>query len=77
MSLTLDQTRAIERMEIVDEAMVAVLQAKSPAERLAVAHAMWRSARDMIRSLLRAEHPAWSSAEVERETARRLRDGTS
>lgn len=76
MSITLDQTQAIERMEIVDSAMAAVLRDKSPAERLAIAHAMWRSARDMIRNLLRAEHPEWSSETVDQETARRLGDGT-
>ena len=69
MPLSLEQTRAIERMEIVDPAMAAVLRDKSPAERLAISHAMWRSARDMIRNLLRAEHPEWSSEEVNLATA--------
>lgn len=44
-------------MEIIDPAMVEVLREKTPAERLAIANAMRRSARDMIRNLVRAEHP--------------------
>ena len=76
MPITFDQHRAIDRMEIVDPAMAAVLRDKTPAERLAMGHALWRSARDMIRNLLRAEHPEWSNEEVEQETARRFLHGT-
>jgi hypothetical protein len=72
MPLTPEQIRAIERMEIIDPAMVAVLRKKTPAERLAIANGMWRSARDMIRNLLRAEHPEWSQEQVDQETAKRL-----
>jgi hypothetical protein len=75
MALSQQQIRAIERMEIVDEAMVEVLRNKSPAERLAIAAGMWRSARDMIRTLLRAEHPEWTDEAVTREAARRLSHG--
>lgn len=74
--LTHEQVRAIERMEIIDPAMVAVLREKTPAERLAIANGMWRSARDMIRNLLRAEHPEWSTDEINQAAARRLLDGT-
>lgn len=57
MSLSPERRRGIERMEIIDPAMVEVLREKTPAERLAIANAMRRSARDMIRNLVRAEHP--------------------
>jgi hypothetical protein len=77
MPLTTEQIRAIERMEIIDPAMVAVLRRKTPAERLAIANGMWRSARDMIRNLIRAEHPDWSQEMVAREAAKRLLRGTS
>lgn len=62
--------------EGVDPAMVEVLRAKSPAERLAIASGMWRSARDMLQRLLRAEHPDWTAAELERAVAQRLSHGT-
>ena len=60
----------------LDEAMVQILREKTPAERLAIAHGMWRSARDILRNLLRAEHPDWPDERVEREAALRLSHGT-
>jgi len=72
MPLSESQIRAIERIEIMDDAMVQVLRSKSPAERFAIAAGMWRSARDMIRCMLRAEHPEWTDESVNREAARRL-----
>jgi hypothetical protein len=62
--------------EVVDEPMARVLARKSGAERLAIAAGMFRSARRMIESHLRAEHPDWSAEQVRAETARRLADGT-
>jgi Rv0078B-related antitoxin len=76
MPLTAEQRLALERIEVLDSLMVRVLIAKSPAERLAIGHGMWRSAREMLRRLLRAEHPEWSRAQVEAEAARRLAHGT-
>lgn len=55
--------------------MTAVLRDKSPAERLAIAHGMWSHARRLIVSVLQAEHPDWTAAEVNREAARRLSHG--
>jgi hypothetical protein len=51
--------RAIDprNLEIVDQDMADVLRQKTEAERLRIAWGMWRSARNMIRNLLRAEHP--------------------
>jgi hypothetical protein len=72
MPLTAEQIRAIERMEIVDPAMVEVLRAMTPAERYAVANGMWCSARDMIRNLLTAEHPEWTQEQIDQETAKRM-----
>jgi hypothetical protein len=63
-------------IEIVDLEMAAILRAKTEAERLQIAWGMWRSARDMLRNLLRAEHPGWSQEHVNREAARRLARGT-
>ncbi len=52
-------TRAFE---MLDEAMVAPLRMKTPAEHLAISNGMWRSARRMIETILRQEHPNWSAA---------------
>ena len=75
MPLSESQIRAIERIEVMDDAMVQVLRSKSSAERLTVANGMRRSARDMIRCMLRAEHPEWTDEAVHREAARRLAHG--
>lgn len=56
--------------------MVAVLRAKQPAERLAIANGMFRSAQRMIASHLRAEHPDWDSDRIEEEVARRISRGS-
>lgn len=63
-------------VEVVDEEMARVLASKSGAERLAIAAGMFRSARRMIESQLRAQHPDWEAHQVEAETARRLAHGT-
>lgn len=59
----------------MDDTMAAILRNKSPADRLAMAWAMWRYARDTIYRIVQAEHPEWTSAQVQRETARRLLHG--
>lgn len=63
-------------MEVVDDDMARVLSAKTGAERLAIGFGMFRSARRMLTSQLRAEHPEWSERQVEAETARRLSHGS-
>ncbi|MBL8793738.1 MAG: hypothetical protein JNM56_07530 [Planctomycetia bacterium] len=64
-----------ETIEIVDQDMAAVLRLKTEAERLRIAWGMWRSARDMLRNLLRAERRDWTEQEIDREVARRLSHG--
>ena len=59
-------------VEVVDPEMAAILRQKTEAERLQIAWGIWRSARDMLLHLLRAEHPDWSEAAVRQEVARRL-----
>jgi len=63
------------RFEMLDEAMVAVLQSKTPAERLAISSGMWRSARQMIEAIVRREHAEWSDEAVQREVAKRMSHG--
>ncbi len=65
------------RVEILDDAMAAVLRAKSPAERLAIANGMWRSARRIIEAVLRAEQPDWTDEQIRREVARRMSHGAA
>jgi hypothetical protein len=62
-------------VEMMDDRMADVLRAKSPAERLAIANGMWRSARRMIEAILRAERPDSTDEEIRREVARRMSHG--
>lgn len=63
------------RIEVIDDEMVAVLRAKTGAERLQIASRLFASARRMIASQLQAEHPDWNEGRVQEETARRLLHG--
>jgi hypothetical protein len=64
-----------KNFEIMDDEMAEVYRRMTPARRLQVASDLYASARQMLRSHLRAEHPEWSEAEVNREAARRLSHG--
>lgn len=64
------------RIERMDPKVGEVLRAKTPAERLAIAHGMFRSAQRMLGSHLQAEHPEWDEARVEQEVARRISHGS-
>ena len=63
-------------VELLDEEMIQVLSAKTGAERLAIAAGMFRSARRMISSHLRQEHPDWDANRIQIEVSRRLSHGT-
>lgn len=60
----------------MDPAMIPVLRAKSPEERLAISNSLWRSARIMLTHLIAADHPDWPPEQVAREVASRLSHGT-
>jgi hypothetical protein len=63
------------RIEVVDDETARMLRGKTGAERLAMASAMYESARRMLLSHLAAEHPDWTEEQVIREAARRLSHG--
>ncbi len=64
-----------ERIEVIDDETARIYASKSGAERLALASAMVASARRMLESHLRVEHPDWSEAALRREVARRIAGG--
>jgi hypothetical protein len=59
-------------IEVIDPEMAAVLRSKSGAQRLQIANGMFASARRLLLSHLRAEHPAWSEQELQEGVAGRL-----
>ena len=58
-------------VEILDEAIVAVLRKKTPAERLAMAFDAERTMLLLLEAHLRWRHPDWDAQQVAREIARR------
>jgi hypothetical protein len=63
------------KYDVIDEEMVAVLREKTEQQRLEIGFAMWRFARDMMRSVIAAEHADWTDEEVQREMAKRMSHG--
>ena len=64
-----------QQIEVVDDKMAQVLRLKTGAERLQIASKMFSSARQMIISTLRNEHPDWDEQKVNTQAARRLSHG--
>ena len=64
-------------VEIVDEDVARILRTKAGAERLKIAFGMYRSARRMLTSTLKADHPDWSEDQVREEVGKRLSHGYS
>jgi hypothetical protein len=62
-------------IEVIDDDMARVIRAKSGAERLSIASGMYSSARKMLLSQLRAEHPDWDELRIQQEVAHRLSHG--
>jgi len=61
--------------DMIDDRMADVLRSKTEADRLAIGHGLWRSARSTLRSMLSAIHPDWSDEQIQHEVARRLSHG--
>jgi hypothetical protein len=58
-----------QHIEVLDDRMADVLRQKRGAERLAIAFGLFSSARRMLISNLRAEHPDWDEAQIDHEAA--------
>ncbi|MCP4590621.1 MAG: hypothetical protein GY842_07750 [bacterium] len=63
------------QIEVVSDEMAAVLRRKTGAERLQIASGLFASARLMLISMLRAQHPDWDDQQVVTEAARRMSHG--
>jgi hypothetical protein len=69
---TLDRPPPQAVIEAMDPRMAAIMRAKTGAERLRIANAMFASARRMILNHLRAEHPDWDERLLQEAVAGRL-----
>lgn len=65
------------QIEMVDDAVAAVLRGKTPAERIALAASANRTARALLASRIRSQHANWTDEQVHREVARRLTRGAN
>ncbi len=63
------------RIELPDEAIVAVLRTKTPAERLAMAFAANRTVRLRLEGHFRSHHPEWPNERISAEIAARMQRG--
>lgn len=61
-----------KRIEVVDEAVAAVLRRMTPAQRLAIIADCNHTARVLIETRIRWQHPDWDDALVAAEVARRM-----
>lgn len=60
------------RIEVIDRTYAAILAAKTPAERVAMASEMHETAREVIQRVVLQLHPDWSEEARHREFLRRL-----
>ena len=65
------------RIEVMDDETAAIMRAKTPAEKIAMASDMWKSASEMVYYSLREAHPEWSETALRREVARRMSRGAA
>ena len=64
------------QIEVVDEAVAALLRRMTPAQRVALVSDAHRTARAMLAAQIRSHHPNWANEKVQQEVARRLIGGT-
>ncbi len=60
------------RVEVIDRVFAAVLAAKTPAERIAIASSAHRTARTILQSRVQQLHPDWTDERRHCEFLRRL-----
>ncbi|MBI1832122.1 MAG: hypothetical protein HYR84_11805 [Planctomycetes bacterium] len=64
------------QIEVVDEAVAAILRQKTPAERIAMTSDAHRTAQALLAAQIRGGHPNWPDEQIQQEVARRLMGGT-
>lgn len=70
-----EKERLMRNIEVMDDDMAEILKKKTPQERLEIAFGLWRSARKMLTSFLRSQHPEWDDKRIQVEVAKRMSHG--
>jgi hypothetical protein len=60
------------RIELLDPEVVAMLKAKSPAEKMEMAFEVQKLARGVLLSRIRSQHPEWTPLEIDEAVAQRM-----
>lgn len=63
------------KIEVIDDRMAEIYRRKTPAERQAIGHDMWRHARRSIEASVRWQHGEWDDRSLREEVNRRLLGG--
>jgi hypothetical protein len=63
-------------IEVVDDRVAEILRGKTGAQRLQIVNSLFRTARRLIESNVRANHVEWNEQKVKSEITRRLSSGT-
>jgi len=66
----------MKNFDVIDHEMAEILAQKTERQRLEIAFGMWTSVRELLRQLIRSEHPDWSETEVALEAGRRMASAT-
>ena len=64
------------QIEVVDEAVAAVLRRKTPAEKIKMIADCDRTMRRLLGNHLHSEFPNWDEGRIQREIVRRMSHGT-
>ena len=65
----------LSHIEVMDDATAEMLRGKTTVEKLAMAFAMNRTARQLIAGGVRWQHPDWNDEQVRLEVIRRMTRG--
>lgn len=60
------------RIEVIDDTVAAILRAKSPDERLAMAFECHEMGRAILRTQIASAHSDWTPKQIQAEVARRM-----
>lgn len=64
-------------IEVIDDKIVEILRAKTPAEKVKMISAAHRTARLLAAAGIRYQHPNWSEEQVQAEAVRRVSCGAA
>jgi hypothetical protein len=63
------------RWESITDEMAEMLRQKSGAERLAIAHRMWRFGYQLVSQSVKNQNPLWTDGQIREEVAKRMSHG--